>query len=259
MKKATFISLLVFLIALAGCEIKTPEIRGVVLDAETKQPVEGAWVHATLEVKTKTIAGPVQTIIRVEPAHTRSDKDGKFVVPSKSFEKPSAQTGWGTRIENFSINASTLDDKRDGFYLKHYEGKKSIEVNLYLKTSGNRTNEREYFSYIQSLYTYCLNGRFGIEIPAVEGGCDDWELNFALIKHERYLQKWVGVKKIDEKARYANTLNQLAYLYEGKGDAQKAIKTYKELMDFEGPEGWFYKSAEIRIKKLKEKESNKPP
>ena len=37
----------ILLIGLMGCEIKTPEIRGVVLDEETKQPVEGAWVTAT--------------------------------------------------------------------------------------------------------------------------------------------------------------------------------------------------------------------
>ena len=34
----------ILLTGLIGCEIKTPEIQGVVLDAETNQPVEGAWV-----------------------------------------------------------------------------------------------------------------------------------------------------------------------------------------------------------------------
>jgi len=30
----------IFLMGLSACEIKTPEIHGIVLDAETKQPVE---------------------------------------------------------------------------------------------------------------------------------------------------------------------------------------------------------------------------
>ena len=63
-------------ICLMGCNIKTPEIRGVVLDEETKKPVEGAWITATLGIKTKTVAGDTYNYLSVDSPHTRTDKDG---------------------------------------------------------------------------------------------------------------------------------------------------------------------------------------
>lgn len=228
-KQLLFVCFGILLIGLAGCNIKTPEVRGVVLDAETSQPVEGAWVHATLQIKTKTIQGNVQTVLRVEPPHTKSDKNGAFVIPPKEFQKPSFPAGFGTDIENFTINASTLDDRSDGFYLKEYEGKKKIEVILHVKPwKEGITNEREYFSYIQSLFNYCLVGRFGVEVPPVEGGCDEWELDYAIAKHERYLEK-NGKLAEEGKARgYGAALEQLSELYEKKGDFKMAIEILKK-------------------------------
>jgi tetratricopeptide (TPR) repeat protein len=258
-KNSMLAALGILLIGLIGCEIKTPEIRGVVLDAETKQPVEGAWVHATLQIKTKTIAGTVQTVLRVDPPHTRSDKTGEFVIPSKVFEKPAFPTGLGTDIENFTINASTLDDKSDGFYLKDYGWKRKLEVALHVKTwEKGLGDEREYFSYIRSLFNYCLTGRFGVEIPAVEGGCDKWELDFVITKYERYLDRFSNI--IQERG-YSTALDYLAELYEKKGNYEKAIKAYKEsiaLMERKGLlkfEAWQKNrdTIERKIKKLQEK------
>ncbi len=64
------------MVGLTGCDLKTPEIRGVVLDADIKQPVEGAWVTATLEVYSKTIAGEVHHSFFV--GKTWTNKEGKF-------------------------------------------------------------------------------------------------------------------------------------------------------------------------------------
>ncbi len=68
-------------------ELKTPEIRGVVLDADTKQPVEGAWVTATLEVYSKTVGGEVHHSLLLGKSWT--DKEGKFLLPSKEFKSKS--------------------------------------------------------------------------------------------------------------------------------------------------------------------------
>lgn len=72
------------MIGLIGCDLKTPEIRGVVLDAETKQPVEGAWITATLEVYSKTFGGEVHRSLLLGKSWT--DKEGKFLLPSKEFK-----------------------------------------------------------------------------------------------------------------------------------------------------------------------------
>src|SRR4030067_2060209 len=92
-KGLTLILSVALLFLVTGCNIQTPEIRGVVLDAETKQPVEGAWVTATLGIKTKTVAGDTHSYLSVEIPHTRSDKNGKFVISSSKFDTPSFPVG----------------------------------------------------------------------------------------------------------------------------------------------------------------------
>jgi len=242
------------LISLTGCTYRTPEIKGMVLDEETKKPVEGAWVHATLQIKTKTIAGDTHIVLSVEPPHTRTDKEGKFLIPSRTFNKPPFPASFGTEVESFSINATTINDMSGGFDLKKDAGKEKIEVTIHVKPwEKGISDEKEYFSYIQALYNYCLTGRFGVEVPPVTGGCDEWELGYVIVKHERLLNKLDGLKNSDQKARYANILNQLGYLFEKKGDLKRAIATYRKLMDFEGEGGWFFKPSENKINELKRK------
>ena len=69
------------LAVLFGCQLTTPEIRGVVVDAETGKPIQNAWIRAFLEVKTLTGGGDVYTTLSVASPHTRTDKEGKFVIP----------------------------------------------------------------------------------------------------------------------------------------------------------------------------------
>jgi hypothetical protein len=228
LNKASWVILMVLALGLFACDIRTPEIKGVVLDAETRQPIENAWVHASIETKTKTIQGPVQTVWRVEPPHTRTNNKGEFVIPSRKIEKPAFPYGLGTEIENFSINASTIDDKSGGFYLKEYEGKKKIETKIYVKPWEGIENEREYFSYIQSLFHYCFSGRLGIEVPVVEGGCDSWEFDFIISKHRRYLDKFKTIAATSEVRGYRVALDQLSALYEEKGDFERAIEILQE-------------------------------
>jgi hypothetical protein len=68
-----------------GCNIKTPEIKGTVLDAQTKKPVEGAWIRATIEIDTKTVAGDVSSSLSIDKPHTRTDEHGIFIIPSRTL------------------------------------------------------------------------------------------------------------------------------------------------------------------------------
>jgi hypothetical protein len=243
--------------SLTGCSIKTPEIQGFVLDEETKQPVEEAWITATLGIKAKTVAGNVHKYLSVEMPHTRTDKLGKFIIPPRSFKKPSFPIGFGTDVESFGVGASTLDDKGGSLSLMEFLGKGRVDVTIHIKPDHSKDTEGEYFTYLQGLHNYCLTGRFYAEVPPVEGGFDKWELNYAIIKHERFLKRLEEPGSSEQKARYSNTLSQLGYLYEKKGDFEKAITIYRKLMEFEGIGGWFYKSSENRIKELQEKMQKK--
>jgi hypothetical protein len=238
-RKKMFRNIMIFIvgilmISLTGCDLKTPEIRGVVLDAETKQPVEGAWIQATLQIKSKTIAGEVHKVISIAPPHTRTNNKGEFVIPSKESDKPSFAISFGVEIENFSVNASTINDMSGGFFLKDYEGKKKIEIVIYVKPwEKGLTNEREYFSYLQALYNYCFSGRFGVEVHAMEGGCDEWELNYSITKHERFLTRIGEPKTKQQENNYAGTMKQLGYLYKRKKDYKKALETFTKARDFD--------------------------
>ena len=223
-KRLTLILSAALLFLVTGCNIKTPEIRGLVLDAETKQPVEGAWVTATLGIKTKTVAGDTHSYLSVDPPHTRTDKNGKFVIPSRKFDKPSFPVGLGTTVESFGVGANTVDDRSASVSLIQFLGEGKANITIYLKPE-ERT-ESEYYSHLQALYNYCLTGRFFAEVPAVEGGCDARELDYSIKKHEKYIGKFSETEKY--RSHISIIFEQLGLLYEKKGEYKNAIINLKK-------------------------------
>jgi hypothetical protein len=229
-------------IGLIGCDLRTPEIRGVVLDAETKQPVE-AWIHATIWVNIKTLAGSTGKVISLDPPHTRSDKSGKFSIPRKEISKPPFPMGFGTKVEKFTIGAATIDKGGQiEVNVKDLE-KGKIEVTLHLDDlekawqkelkhvppeKYQQEKEMREFSSLQSFYNYCFTGRFSVETPTAEGGCDDWELNYVIAKHERYLGKY----KENVKGGFYNALDQLADLYRKNNNYEKAVEALRQRIDY---------------------------
>jgi hypothetical protein len=255
--------LLIVIFGLASCNIRTPEINGVVLDAETEQPVEGAWVTATLGIKTRTISGDVHKYLSVEQPHTKTGKMGRFTIPARSFKTTPFLSGFGTDAKSLGVGASTADDKGGSIDLLKFLGKKKAEVTVYIKPE-ERT-EDEYRSHLKALYNYCFTGRFFVEVPPVEGGCDEWELNYVITKHERYLEKYkgpkiieqppYGVSKWDKIHKYSAVLKDLAYLHEKKGDYKKALILFKRAKDFDEKHDSSFstKEYENQIKKLQQK------
>lgn len=72
----------VLLIPVTGCYAKGPW-RGKVIDAETKQPIEGAAVVAVWNWELRGPAGGETRFLDAE--ETATNKDGVFEIPSKSF------------------------------------------------------------------------------------------------------------------------------------------------------------------------------
>ncbi|MBI4686038.1 MAG: lipoprotein [Nitrospirae bacterium] len=251
MKKTIY--LISILVLLSACNIRTPEIHGVVLDAETKQPVEGAWITATLEIASKTVQGDVHNSLFV--GKTWTDKDGKFVLPSKEFQKPSFPVSFGTRVERLSVSVAAIG-KRGGLSLKELREKDSLNIYLKPLTLKNELEtEKGGSSEIRWLYEYCLSGRIGLSIPIVEGGCDNKELNLTIAEYERYLEKF---KKYGEEGKvegYSVYLEQMAYLYEKKGDYERAIETLQQTIAFMERHNLQFGKADIewKIKKLQQK------
>jgi hypothetical protein len=249
--KLLLVTLGALLTGLLGCDIKTPEIRGRVLDAQTKRPVKGAWVRATIEVNTKTVAGDVNSSLSIDKPHTRTDEHGIFLIPSRNFNKPGFPMGFGTHVVNLAIGASTAEDRGGRINIKNekladFLEKSEAEVVIYSRPV-ERT-EAEYFSHLQSLYSYCLTGRSSVEVPPVEGGCDEWELDYAIAKYERYLK--IYAKTDQTRSHLSIVFEKLGLLYKRKGDCEKALsnlKTAREMRFFR-PQDVDYEINKIRQK-----------
>lgn len=281
--KLMCLALGILLTGLTGCRIETPEIRGAVLDAETKQPVPEAWVHAKIAISKKTLAGDVGALLSVDPPHTRSNEKGEFVIPPWGFDPGRiVPWGFGGKADFFSISAETIDDRTGGFDLTGYEDKDVIKIVVYVKRwermleedrenvhwpiysvhdypfykrHENEFAENVYNRYLKSLYNYCFWGRFaGGDLPAVKGGCDEWELNYAIVKHERFLNRLGKPKTIDQETFYSATLRQLGYLYKRKKDYKNALEAFEKVVDFNRKRNVmiFMGEYESQIKELKE-------
>lgn len=211
--------------------VRTPVIHGVVLDGETNNPVENAWVKATLSLKVSTIQGDVYVYPSVAPPHLRTDNQGRFVIPRKSFRQPLPPVGFGMDVTGCSVSAETIDDKYGEVNVVPSLWRWWTQVKIHIKPRTMAVGE--YDSYVQSLYRYCMTGRFGVEAPAVRERCDHWELDYAITKHEKFLKRLGELDTPEKRTRYSGTLKQLAYLYKKKGDYVKALGAFRTGRDFD--------------------------
>jgi hypothetical protein len=137
MKKFIFLFLLFALIPATGCYAKGPW-KGKVIDAETKQPIEGAAVVAVWE---REYAGPAGTVSHFFDAReTLTDKDGNFEIPSLSaLSIPLIRNIYGPRVTIFkpgygSFPWHQISPQKD--LLTVFEGKGSV-VELPKLTDSN--------------------------------------------------------------------------------------------------------------------------
>jgi hypothetical protein len=266
LKETTMLKNLAIMISVAllffvsGCNIKTPEIRGVVLDAETKQPVENAWVTATLEVYSKTVAGDVHQSLFV--GKTWSDKNGKFLIPAKEFRKPSFPVSLGGKIESLDVGAEAAmlkDFVCGGIKLKELNEDRLI---LYLKSPKNM---EYYFLALQGLYSYIFTGRLGVAVPLVPEAERLDVMDLGIRAHELFLENYSEedlrkFKEHEEKqggyitANYSTVLRQLAYLFKKEGYYKKALETFEKVKSYEEKHGikLNMKEYENQIKELQQ-------
>lgn len=260
MKKKTVviaIAVICLLLLIRSCIIRTPEIRGTVIDAETKQPVEGAWISSSLEIQTATIGGDAVSVLSIDKPHTRTGKDGKFSIPSKTIWKTLPPIGFGTKVLSFGVGAGTVDWRNGGVELNDSLWKWRTDVKITLEKREKSDNariaydllngitreraeeiiEQDYFSSLQALYSYCISGRFSVEVSSVQAGCDDWELDYVIKKHEWYLERYEEAAKAGKVKGYFVALEQLSELFEKNRDyknaAEQLIKSIR-IMEIRG-------------------------
>lgn len=271
--------IVVMLVLYKGCVIRTPEIHGTVVDAVTGQPVEGAWITGGLTLKSVTIAGDVNSYPSIERPHTRTGKDGKFVVPARTFMRIVIPVRLYTKVENFGIGARTADWRGGGANLTTSLWKLKTHVTIEIDTTGKDDEkqiaqyikggmtrekaeeliERDYFGSLQSLYSYCLSGRFSVEVPVVKEGCDDWELDYTIKKHEWYAERTSGLDTADQTSNYVWATKQLGYLYKKKGAYQKALACFKKIraLDHDRKVNLWLKEYDVQIQEIEHELRNR--
>jgi len=253
----------ILLIGLAGCTMtRTPEIRGLVLDRETWMPVPDAWVHAQLGLELVTIAGRGNDLLSLDSPHTRTNEKGEFFIPARDFQSPFFPFILKKNYYYFGVSAETLDDRLGEYDIGPWGWKSRIDVTLYVEPwkeflqknrkkgssylgdfflnysgaddSRNPINyEEAYFSYLATLEHYCFGKRLHYEKPAVQGGCDEWELNYAIIKYENFLKKLGEPTTMEQRTSFAITMDRLANLYKRNKNYEKALDTFKAVLKFD--------------------------
>ncbi|NIT03403.1 hypothetical protein GTO10_00450, partial [Candidatus Saccharibacteria bacterium] len=161
----------------------------------------------------------------------------------RKIRKTPFPLAFGTEVGDLSVSARTLDKSGSTRLAKpigswnrkmdvtiYMEDREAFERKTYTtdmtEERWKEEFERSEFASLQGLYRYCQSGRAGIETNLEKPeGCDDWELDFAIKRHEMYLKKY---KNDIEKEVNTVIFDHLANLYKRKGDIKKAINTLQE-------------------------------
>ena len=241
---------------------KTPKIMGMVVDANTELPVEDARVSTRLDIQTSTRSGDSIVYVPLERTHIRTDEYGRFTIPSRKLKKLLPAGGSDSEAQWLRIDAETLDDRggevnyyinklvnltdkqRDGD-LKKLFSKRLVSVVIYIEPMKRKIGD--YSNYLHDMENVCL----GLLSPE-RGGCDDWELDYTIKKHESFLKKLGKPKTGEQVGWYSRGMGGLAALYKKKGDYKTALATHRKLKDYKKKRGFSFKGNEFQIKELEE-------
>jgi hypothetical protein len=213
----------------------TPFIRGAVIDETTGQPVEDAWVMATAGVSTRTIAGDIGGTFLISCPHLRTGKDGTFNIFPRLYPSIPTPFSFGNMKKDLNIIVRAKDGKRAEVNLSKYWWKRFFFAVIPVKFVDRK--EDDIYRELATLTGYCTSGGFGLLQVNSSEKCDDWELNYAIEEHERYLEKIFATVNISQQVYYSTSLYRLSLLYERKNDFEKALELVKEVQSYDLKQG----------------------
>jgi len=256
----------------------TPYIRGVVIDKETKKPLENAWIMAVAGTTTLTVAGDVSSYHLITRPHTRTDKNGRFsILPRIFFSFPPPLT-FGMSTFELRIDIYAPGGKRGA--VEVIEAKRAIpspvsqdeEATITAWPIVNRVlvgvcapvknvsmTQSQMTEELGWLSTYCNTGRYYFARPFVERGCDSFEADYVISELLKVVESIGTLQDIDQRTYYAGALASLGRLYKKKGDYQKAIGYFVAVRDFDKKRNVDINlySYDTQINELKEKLNTK--
>jgi len=231
------------------CTVRTPEIDGVVIDKETKMPVQNAWIMAVVETDIRTFGGDVSIHRLITSPHTQTDGEGKFTIPSHFYYSAPPPLGWGMRKTRLRIDVFAPRAKRGAIDIYTYKqvgqpvpqdkeatvnpepslNKRSLLVTIpvsNLAMSFEDTKEE-----LGWLAGYCSDGRYRFAWPIMQGGCSSLELDYLIQAYRKFISELVKMKSTnsDVMVMLWGGQTRLAYLYKIKGDYKSALEIFIEL------------------------------
>jgi len=119
---------------ISGCterQVIFDEMRGKVIDAETKQPVEGAVIFVSWQLEGKTIINNYASDI-IYASEVKADKDGHFIFPeTKQIQLPKSGVNFLERTP--FVSASMYGYGITGVSLYNKKQRKNITTSVYSK------------------------------------------------------------------------------------------------------------------------------
>lgn len=259
------------------CTVRTPAITGVVIDKETKKPVENAWIMAVIETTTRNFGGENSEYYVLNRPHTRTDKEGRFSVPSHRRYSAPPPLEWGMSKTRLRIDVYAPGGKRGaidipvrkrvGISVPQDEeatigpgrslSDKGFTVMIPVKHVPMTIEEKK--EDLGWLRGGCVrNGRFGFAWQIIPSdGCDAYELDYLIEAYERFadeLKKNMNTDS-DSHVLYWSSQKHLSSIYEDKGDYQRALELLVSVRTDYKKEGLTINlyQLEVKIKELQQK------
>lgn len=227
---------IVVLLFLASTTFKTPEIKGVVLDAETGQPIADARIYAKWEREMRGFGGESSGGIEKE-RHLKTKGDGSFLIPARTMfnfiPSPIGIKGFfymiiyahGYKLKNFVFH-----DEESFGHPKSYEEFKKLGENKILTFKLEEIKDPEI--YIKNFH----------DLPTDLKSKED--MNYQLVECQIFVDRFPTHKKVPGYRLGIGTI------YEQMKDKEKAKLQYERIIkDF--PESSGAKEAQIRLEKLR--------
>jgi tetratricopeptide (TPR) repeat protein len=241
-KKITPTSLIFLIgILLSGCftTLKTPEIKGVVLDAETGKPIEGARIYAKWQ---KIVSGPGgQTSGGIaKELRLKTKEDGTFVISPyrlvNFIPHPFGQGGAFYMIvyaHDYKYKSFSFHEIENFDNPKYEEFQKKLTENKLMLKLAKIKNPESFIENRGDIYSYV-----------------DVDQDYIFEEDKLFVEKF-GKQKWNKNIQY-----ELAEAYYRIGDYKSAMKKLKEIIEDNPNAKTKYFDEKYQKYKSKLKESN---
>lgn len=235
--KAIVILVLIGVIYIVTCtRLKTPEIKGVVLDAETGQPIADARIYAKWEREMRGFGGEMSGGIEKE-LHLKTKGDGTFLIPARTMinfiPSPIGIKGFFYMViyaHGYKFKSFVFYDEKSFGHPRSYEEFKNLKESRGLIFRLEEIKDPEIYN--KNHYDLFTSLKFKEEVT------------YELVEYQIFVDRFPTHKKVP------GYLLSIGTIYEEMKDKEKAKSQYERIIK-NFPDSSGAKEARIRLEKLR--------